>query len=428
MKPASQSLVFTATPASLAVAAGLVLAVGFLAWMAWKRSGFRRSTGLLEGLRLLLAIAIAITLNQPEWREVFKPENKPEVAVLVDTSHSMDTRDVLDPAHLSANARSRREEAQPFVSKEAWRDLSQKAEVTIEPFSSGEQPPQEGTDLNAALMRAAEKHPRLSSVVLLSDGGWNSGDAPSQAATRLRMRHVPVFAVPLGSEARLPDVELASFDVPTFAIAGKPLRIPFAIESSLPRDEAATLQMQTSEGEIVTKSVTLPAMSRLEDVIIWRPSKPGDVKLTLTVPPTGGERYLDDNSLQAPLSVRKERLRVLLLESYPRWEYRYLRNALQRDPGVEVHTVLFHPDLGTPGAGKGYLAAMPREEDLANYDVVFIGDIGTDRGQLTSEQCASLQKLVRDQAAGLVFMPGLRGYEASLQGTPAGRSHAGGVG
>ena len=33
------------------------------------------------------------------------------------------------------------------------------------------------------------------------------------------------------------------------------------------------------------------------------------------------------------------------------------------------------------------------------------------------EQCTALQKLVRDQAAGLVFMPGFHGYEASLQGT-----------
>jgi len=54
---------------------------------------------------------------------------------------------------------------------------------------------------------------------------------------KLRMKGVPVFAVPLGEETRLPDVELVSFDVPAFGVAGKPLRIPFAIESSLPREE-----------------------------------------------------------------------------------------------------------------------------------------------------------------------------------------------
>ena len=49
--------------------------------------------------------------------------------------------------------------------------------------------------------------------------------------------------------------------------------------------------------------------------------------------------------------------------------------------------------------------------------MVFLGDVGTEKGQLTSEQCAALQKLVRDQAGGLVFLPGLRGYETSLSGT-----------
>jgi uncharacterized membrane protein len=175
--------------------------------------------------------------------------------------------------------------------------------------------------------------------------------------------------------------------------------------------------MESSTGEVIEKAVVIPAMSRLEDVIVWKPEKPGDIKLKLTVPPTGGERYLDNNSLEAPLPVRKENLRVLIIESYPRWEYRYLRNALQRDPGVEVNTLLFQPDLGTPGAGRGYLSAMPTEEELTKYDVVFLGDVGTDKGQLSTEQCTELQKLVRDQAAGLVFLPGLRGYEASLQGT-----------
>jgi hypothetical protein len=94
-------------------------------------------------------------------------------------------------------------------------------DVVVQPFASSQEPAEEGTDLNAALEAAAEKHPRLTSVVLLSDGDWNSGTAPAGAATRLRMREVPVFAVPLGSETRLPDVELKSFEVPTFAIAGQ---------------------------------------------------------------------------------------------------------------------------------------------------------------------------------------------------------------
>ena len=386
--------------------------------MAWKRSGFRRrSSDWLEGLRLLIAIGIGITLNQPEWRELFKPESKPALVILNDVSRSMQTCDVFDPANPAADPKARADLAKPFTDPAAWKALTQKMDVVIEPFSSSENPPESGTDIGDALTRAAKKYPRLRAAVLVSDGDWNAGDPPAQAAMRLRMREVPVFAVPLGAESKLPDVELTSFDVPTFAIAGKPLRIPFTIESSLPRDEPATLEMKSSTGEVITKPVVIPAMGRLQDVITWKPESPGEIKLTLTVPKTGEERNLDNNSIEAPLSIRKEQLRVLVIDSYPRWEYRYLRNALERDPGVEVNTLLYQPDLGKVGAGRGYLPAFPMDEELAKYDVIFLGDVGTDPGQLSLEQCEALQKLVRDQAAGLVFMPGARGYEASLQQT-----------
>ena len=417
MKTASTSLVFTPTPTSIAVAVTFILIIAGLGFMAWRRSGFRTSTGLLEALRTLIAVCIAVTLNQPEWREVFKPENKPTLVVLADTSRSMETRDVIDATNPAAEPTSRADLAKPLTDLAAWRAVAEKMDVVVETFSSSQEPAEEGTDINAALLQAAEKHARLSAVVLLSDGDWNSGDAPAQAATRLRMREVPVFAVPLGAETRLPDVELSSFEVPTFAIAGKPLRVPFTVESSLPRDETVVVEMKSSTGEAVTKSVVIPAMSRLQDVIVWKPEKPGELKLTLTVPKTGAERFLENNAIEAPLAIRKEQLRVLVIESFPRWEYRYLRNALERDPGVEVNCVLFQPDIGEAGAGRGYLPAVPKDDDLTKYDVVFLGDVGTEKGQLTMEQCTALQKLVRDQASGLVFMPGLRGFEASLRGT-----------
>jgi uncharacterized membrane protein len=417
MTPASQSLVFTHSALSLTVSIVFVGLVGWLAWVAWARSGFRRVTGMLEALRVLLALGIAITLNQPEWREVFKPETKPELAVLVDTSRSMQTQDMPALPGDPTNSQARADAAKPLADMATWKEIAKTMDVTIEPFSSTEPKPDEGTDINSALNRAAEEHPRLAAVVLVSDGDWNVGDPPSQAAVRLRMRHVPVYAAPMGSESRLPDVALTSFDVPAFAVAGKPLRIPFTIESWLPRDAPATLRMQSSTGEIIEKPVVIPAMGKLEDVIVWKPEKPGDIKLKLTVPPTGGERYLNNNSMEAMLPVRKEDLHVLIIESYPRWEYRYLRNALQRDPGVSVNTLLFQPDLGVPGAGRGYLSKMPTEEELTKYDVIFLGDVGTDRNQLTVEQCEELRKLVRDQAAGLVFLPGMHGYEASLQST-----------
>ena len=118
--------------------------------------------------------------------------------------------------------------------------------------------------------------------------------------------------------------------------------------------------------------------------------------------------------MEAKLDIRLEELRVLVIDSFPRWEYRYLRNALERDPGVELATLLFHPDLEKVGAGRGYLKEFPEDDELATFDVIVLGDIGAGEGQLSADQCTAIMKTVRDQAAGLVFMPGLRGNMAGL--------------
>ena len=182
MKTASQSLVFTPTPTSLAASVAFIVVVAMLGWMAWRRTGFRASIGMLEALRLLIAAGIAITLNQPEWREVFQPDTKPTLLILADQSRSRETQDVIDASNPAADAKSRTEQAAPLIDPAAWREIEKRMDVVIEPFSSKQDPPEEGTDINAALLDAAEKHPHLTAAVLLSDGDWNSGAPPAQAA------------------------------------------------------------------------------------------------------------------------------------------------------------------------------------------------------------------------------------------------------
>ncbi len=52
--------------------------------------------------------------------------------------------------------------------------------------------------------------------------------------------------------------------------------------------------------------------------------------------------------------------------------------------------------------------------------MVFLGDVGVEDGQLTTEQCRLLKGLVEHQASGLVFLPGWQGREFSLLDTELG--------
>jgi hypothetical protein len=205
-------------------------------------------------------------------------------------------------------------------------------------------------------------------------------------------------------------------------VAGKSVRIPFTIESALPREYVAAVTLRTSDGDELSREVRIAPMSRTSDWIVWKPRSTGDFTLTLEVPKYGDETLTDNNRMTAPISIREEKLRVLVIESYPRWEYRYLRNALSRDPGVDVSCLFFHPGLSKVGGGnKDYIKQFPSGlDELSRYDVVFLGDVGTGDGQLTTEQCRLIKGLVEFQASGLVFMPGMEGRQFSLLETELG--------
>jgi uncharacterized membrane protein len=239
-------------------------------------------------------------------------------------------------------------------------------------------------------------------------------------AARYRTLGTPIFAMPVGSSTRLPDLELLSIDTPTFGIVKKGVRIPFTIESSLPRDVVSTIVINTSDGERLTKEVRIRAMSRTSDAVVWTPKTEGDYTISVEIPEHSEETINSNNTASSPISIRQEKLKVLVIDSLPRWEYRYLRNALSRDPGVDVSCLLFHPDLERVGGGnKDYIKEFPATlDELSKYDVVFLGDVGTEKGQLTEEQCQMIRGLVEFQASGLVFMPGSQGNQYSLAQTP----------
>ncbi len=407
----NSELTFASTPSTIIIGGLLVLVTAGLSFIIWKRNAFSPSAGLLELLRLVIIVAVALTLCQPEWRETFSPDEKPTIAVLLDESGSMSTSDVLPSDSTVGKSVPRSIVAAELADKESWESLTEEFDLEFQSFSS---PDTTGTDIANALIDVADQHPNLRGVVLISDGDWNTGDPPSRAATRLRMQDTPVFALPVGSETRLPDLAVTAFDVPTFGIAGKPVRLPFTLTSALPRSHTANIEIKSNEGESIFQSVTIPAMGRIQDTLQWTPQIVGDFELTITLPTSEEEHNLGNNSITAPIAIRQEQLKVLLIESYPRWEYRYIRNALERDPGVNVSCLLFHPGSDAVGGGPGYIDEFPDSDELSAYDVIFLGDVGVTPDQLSFENTLELKRQISNQAAGLVLMPGFRGYQLTL--------------
>ncbi len=419
------NLQFTTTPVTLTIGIAALVIVGVICVLSWKRSPHPRRTAILESLRFLCTLLVVLLLWKPEWLTVLHPHSKPRIAILWDASKSMETIDAEMPQMFSPTRAvvSRKDWTRSALDSPLWGPLENgdKNEVVDRAFAAPPENPAElpmaGTDLCAPIEDLLENETNLRAVVMISDGDYNLGQPPVVAAQKLLQRGVPLFTIPVGSKNRLPDLDLLSVTAPAYGIVGENVQIPFTIRSSLDREVKTIVRLKDETGREKTKEVTLPPGQPSYESILWRIEKEGAATLELSVPMADGERIEANNSRKFTLSGRPESIKVLVIETLPRWEYRYLRNALSRDPGVELSCLLLHPQLGK-GDGPDYIQEFPsKPEDLAKYDVIFIGDVGVGPDQLTKEQCDLLKGLVENQASGIVFLPGAQGNEFTLQDT-----------
>ena len=394
---------------NIVLAVLVAVATLWISVTTWRRSrGGWRIAGL-ELLRMLLIAVGVLTLFRPEFVKQQKPVQPNIVQVFCDESASMTTADVMDGENLVARGDS----ISALKDSQTWGDSGDN-EFQVTSFGSqGER----STNLHQVLTEVIDNPEGVRAVVLASDGDWNSGESPADAARKLRQLDIPVFTVTAGSEKPLPDLAIENFDIPTFAIIGKPLRIPFTVASTLPHPTkvAVTVTLPGQDKRVI--NVRVPASGKTESVVSWRPPRVGDETISISIAVPESDSIEENNQASLPVNIRYESLKVLMIESFPRWEYRYTRNALVRDPGATVNTLLLHPDFEGNGGGPGYLAEFPSKESLFDYDVVFLGDVGVGPNQLTTAQCEQLQQLVKNHAGGLVLLPGFRGFQNSLADT-----------
>jgi hypothetical protein len=381
----------------------------------------RWKTVILTALRLLVVLCVAFTILRPEIISTIEDDSEPQLVVLVDSSESMLTKDVVTQRGTANFAIKRSEWVSGQMDDKFFDQFQSQFKVSVVPFAmpgvkDGEMSPS-GTDLSYALGELLAPFKALRAVVLLSDGDWNHGPSPVGAAAALRAASVTVFPVATGSMEYLPDLELMQVKAPSFCLLGEKIAIPFQVQSRMPKDVNTKVTLSSPYSSDIIKEIFIPAGQSVQDSIIWHPSDTGAHRLALDLPVQPDELIVDNNRSSFSIEVRKEIIKVLVVESLPRWEYRYLRNALMRDPGVSVKTLLLHPKIG-PGGGRGYIRQFPSKDEILDFDVIFLGDVGLSPDELSEEQLSLVEGLVRHHGSGLVLLPGRRGRHVSLMKTP----------
>ncbi|MEX0718592.1 MAG: VWA domain-containing protein [Planctomycetaceae bacterium] len=442
----------------------LVLAVGLLAavvaiYLRDARSASPRMRGALLGCRLA-AIAVLLVFLSGATLSVARM-SLPAIVVLIDTSASMGledeyrdaatskaVRELIDEARLDpgtrlalARAILTRDDARLLRRLQSRHKLRvYRFDETARPVTTGDAPRDgelgpliEAIDALAADGASTRPGPALrkalddlrgtppSAVVIFTDGITSTTDADrlSTAIDAARRRGVPVFTVGLGSAAPARDLQMYDMLAPELAFADDPLALSarlrqFGYEG---RNVTVRLKRRDTDEVLGEKTVVAPADGESTKVeFVHTPTQEGEIELALEAVPGPDETDASNNSESRRISVRNVKVRVLLVDSLPRAEFIFLKQFLERQPTIELHTVLQDADLEFATDDETALEHFPvRREDLFRYDVIVFGDVNP--GLLSADALRNLNDFVSTTGGGVLFVAGTHHAPAAYRGT-----------
>ncbi len=182
---------------------------------------------------------------------------------------------------------------------------------------------------------------------------------------------------------------------PSYRPAASPARKPSIRLKELPpgsKDPA-------SAREIESKEVDLPSDSQPRRVeLVHHPKTTGERTFIIEVDKLPRELQTDNNRIERVVNVRKEKLRVLIVDSEPRYEFRYLKNYLERDETIDLNVVLLSSDPNYSDQDRSAIPTFPAsKDDLFAYDVVIFGDADI---ELLEPVAVAEPRRVRDREGG----------------------------
>jgi hypothetical protein len=273
-------------------------------------------------------------------------------------------------------------------------------------------------DAMEELLRDLRDSP-LAGLVLLSDGGQNAGISPDAAVETAREARVPVFAVGVGSERKPVSVRVYDFKAPARAypgdrytangfiqaqgLSGRTLTVNLLVREG-PSAKDAT---QRGKGQIAqTRSVLLGGDGQVVPVRFdIMPDKTGRRTLCLRVEPPPGDTNPRDKFLEAEVEVVERKNHVLLLAGGPTRDYQFLRALLHRDRATELDILLQSAQPGISQEANKILDAFPAQRDeMYSYDCVVALDPNWQT--LRPAQIELLENWVGDQGGGLIAVAG----------------------
>lgn len=273
---------------------------------------------------------------------------------------------------------------------------------------------------------AADPDRRIAGIVLISDGRATTPVDVFELLQSAQARQAPVYPLRVGSPDPVADVGLDAIRAPQTVFANDVLAADISLRwSGLVGSETARVRLldDATDAVLAETSVALSADaagSGAQQVeLSTRLRDRGVRRFRVEVTGPAAEQELSNNAERFDVTVLDEQLNVLYVDTYPRYEYRYLKTALVRERSVKVSVLLLEADEGFVQEGTLPIQRFPETpEELNPYDVVLFGDVDARGNWLSLAQMRMLLDFVGNQGGGFGLIAGERYTPGRFLGTP----------
>ncbi len=272
---------------------------------------------------------------------------------------------------------------------------------------------QVGSAIEEAVARYAGQP--IAGVVVISDFAWVKGQDPIRAARQLKDRGIPVYPVSVGLPAP-PDVHLQRVIAPEVVFKGDRVPLRIQIDSHGYEDRSVNLALTIDGQPATTQEVVLKGGVQFEELMFIPENESGSVALEVAVTAIAGETTTANNSLPHKVRIIDEKIKVLYVEGMPRWEYRYLRWVLLRDPRLEVTFLMTQGDPALDDASPRHVARFPQDaKDALKFDLIILGDVPA--SYFNAGQMDLIDDLVKKSGGSLLMVAGPMAAPATYRDT-----------
>ncbi len=452
-------LSFAALWPQYVIIALLVAAAAWFAFLYW-RDGTRPSWWVkapLVALRLLAIISLVVMLAQPVLRLSHSDRIRPNVILLVDNSDSMNRPDPRLPAgraaveaaaagvDAGAAARmTRLQRANALLNRaKTLTELSKKFNVRLYAFAARPRQAPLPTEASkrkgyqfalapdaqtgdSTQMGSALRSPLddlagqpIAGAMVVSDGGSNLGEDPVAAAEAAKQAGVRVSTIGLGDPTKTKDIALLSVLADDVVRVNNTVSVYAAISQRGYAGRTITVVLKRNGSPVGSETLRLGPDDQKQEVRFnYVPTQGGQYFYTVETAVLPGEIAADNNKRSFPQTVISKKLKILYVEDEPRYEYRYLHNAILRDTTLDFACLLLSGDnVNGGGEGNFPIKGFPAtEKELFDYDIVVLGDVP--RSYFSETQLQALRRFVEDRGASMLVIAGEQHMPHEYAGTP----------